>query len=51
MSGLKAGHVRKELLEPGLNTGHVRCLALSRVKAEDPDMSSSGTEYVREMLL
>jgi hypothetical protein len=48
---LRTGHVRQQSLEPNLRTGHVRCLALSRVKAEEPDMSAPGTGYVWEMLL
>jgi hypothetical protein len=46
MSGLESGHVRQQSLEPNLRTGHVRCLALSWVKAEEPDMSGPGTGYV-----
>jgi hypothetical protein len=51
MSGLDVGHVRKRLLEHGLGIEHVRCLDLTRVKAEGSGMSSPGTGYVREMLL
>jgi hypothetical protein len=47
----KARYVRQPSLEPGLGTGHVRCLALTRVRAEEPDMSGTGTGYVQKVLL
>jgi hypothetical protein len=40
-------NVRNPSLQPGLGTGHVRCLALTRVRAEEPDMSGTRTGYVR----
>jgi hypothetical protein len=39
------------LLEPGLDTGHVRCWDLTWVKAERPNMSGLGTGYVRRTFL
>jgi hypothetical protein len=51
MSGLEAGHVRQRSLEPSLGTGHVLCMALTQVRAEESDMSSTGTGYVRKGLL
>jgi hypothetical protein len=47
----EVGHVQNPSLEPGLSTGHVRCLALTRVRAEEPDMSGTGTGYVQKVLL
>jgi hypothetical protein len=38
-------------LEPGLGTGRVQCLALTRVRAEEPDMSHARTGYVQKVLL
>jgi hypothetical protein len=42
-----AGHMWNPSLEPSLDVGHVRCLALTRVRAEEPNMSSTGTGYVQ----
>jgi hypothetical protein len=44
MSGLKVGHVRKMLLESGLEAGYAW---LTRKKAERPDMSKLGAEHIR----
>jgi hypothetical protein len=38
---LRVGHVQNPSLEPGLSTGHVQCLALTWVRAEEPDMSGN----------
>jgi hypothetical protein len=45
------GHVWNSSLEPDLSTGHVRCLALTRVRAEEPDISDTETGYVWQGLL
>jgi hypothetical protein len=43
----RARHVQNLSLEPGLGTRLVRCLALTHVRAEELDMSGTGTRYVR----
>jgi hypothetical protein len=45
------GHVWNPSLERGLSIGHVRCLGLTRVRAEELDMSGTGTRYVQKCLL
>jgi hypothetical protein len=51
MSGQEARYVQETLQEPGLGTGHVRCMDLTLVKAERPDMSDPGTRYARRSSL
>jgi hypothetical protein len=51
MSDMELGHIWKTLLEPGLDTGQVRCMRLNKGKSAGPDMSGSETGYVRRMSL
>jgi hypothetical protein len=51
MYRLGVGHVWQPSLEPSLDTGHVPCLALTRVLAEESDMSGLGARHVWESLL
>jgi hypothetical protein len=51
MSELEARHVWQPSLESALGTGHVQCLPLTRVKAEEPGMSGTKTKYVQKVLL
>jgi hypothetical protein len=44
-------HDQNLSLEPSLGTGHVQCLGLTRVKAEEPDMFGIRTGYVQKILL
>jgi hypothetical protein len=41
-----AGHVQNSSLKPDLGTRHSRCLALTRVRAEEAHMSGTETGYV-----
>jgi hypothetical protein len=47
MSGLGARNVSQHSQESGLDTGHVRCLGLTRVKADRPDISRLGAGHVQ----
>jgi hypothetical protein len=47
----RAEHVRTPSLKPSLGIGHVRCLALTRVRAEESDMFGVGTGYGWKCLL
>jgi hypothetical protein len=51
ISDMEPGHIWKTLLEPGLDTGQVRCTRLNKGKSAGPDMSGSETGYVRRMSL
>jgi hypothetical protein len=51
MSGLKAGYVRKGLMESSLGTGYVQCLDLTWVNSGRSDISGSKTGYARNKLL